>query len=212
MTEMAKADQHIQVQGYSADSSAYYARARRCYDEVAKTGKAEPMIYAALELRNCIERLLFEYLVLLGHDRITKAQAKAYRPTEIKDYILAIEPDFDIKMRFTGLITQALTGSGVYVLNLVDVSQLYGRLGAYLHAPKRPDVTVENPRWWGRLNEALQETFGVLELVYTNAIASVKLHGDGIELYARWKRGEIDDREAAAVFLEGVQSPRHRML
>ena len=201
---MSEEGQSIRVVGYGADSADYYFRGQRCYDQIQQDAIPKWFFYTALELRNCIERLLFEYLVLFGREELTKQQEKAYRATLLKDHILSIEPDFKLKLEFTGVMHQALSGVGVYIIDLDQLSELYGRLGNFLHAPKRPERTVENPRWWGRLNETLQQTFGVLDQVYSNVIGSVTFTEEGQDLYERWKSGSITDTQAQEDFLDGI--------
>jgi len=89
------------------------------------------------------------------------------------------------------------------MIDLDQLSELYGRLGNFLHAPKRSERTVEKPRWWGRLNETLQQTFGVLDQVYSNVIGGVTFTEEGQDLYERWKSGGITDAQAQQEFLDG---------
>jgi len=93
-------------------------------NQVQQDAKPEWFYYTAPELRNCIERLLFEYLVLFGREELTKQQEREYRPTRLKDYIISIEPDFESRLEFLGVMHQALGGRGVYMNDLDQLSEL----------------------------------------------------------------------------------------
>lgn len=61
-------------------------------------------LYAALELRNAIERLLFEYLIIPhGKENISKKMEKAYRAVDLKKMIEEVEPELEQKIGFMNL-------------------------------------------------------------------------------------------------------------
>lgn len=200
---MSSQNAGIPVQGYGADSADYYRRGLRCLNLQQEDAKPQWFFYAALELRNCFERLLFEYLDLVRQEEFSKTMEKQYSPKLLKQYILKTEPEFENKLRFAALLHQAIDGVGIYLIGLDDVIKLYGRLGAFLHAPKRPEETVDSPLWWGKLYSAIEDSLNVLDEVYSNAIGMVKLNELGVELYERWKGGAITDAQAQAEFWEG---------
>ena len=94
----------IDTSGYTIQSVDYYKRALACYDAVPHTGNVSLLFYSALEARNGIERLLYEYLVVFGHRQWNPRWERGglYRPADLKRHILDVEPEFDRKLQFTG--------------------------------------------------------------------------------------------------------------
>lgn len=95
-------------------------------------------LYAARELRNAIERLLFEYLVILhGSENISTKIEKAYRAVDLTKLIEEVEPELEQKIEFRNLAIRANGGAPAGVPDLDALSDLYGCLNNYLHAWKR---------------------------------------------------------------------------
>lgn len=91
---MSQPEAKIAVKGYGVDSISYFRRGQRNFNQFEKENRIDWLFYTALEYRNCIEKLLYEYLALTGHESWSKALEKKYRPKELKNEILVIEPEF----------------------------------------------------------------------------------------------------------------------
>ena len=192
----------IDTSGYTIQSVDYYKRALACYDAVPKTGSVAFLFYSALEARNGIERLLYEYLVVFGHPQWDPRWERngLYRPADLKRHILNVEPEFDRKLQFTGVVASGGSGVGVYPIDLDKMSEMYGRLGRFLHAPKMPEDSVQDSAWWGELQARLVETLEILRDVYSQVVGGVQFHNGGEELYQRWKAGGLTDDQVRSEF------------
>jgi len=93
---------------YGIRPSDYFWRGRELYKEYRKNGNKSRIIYAALEYRICIERYLFEVLVLLKIKDIPKKYEKLYRAKDLSSTIFKIEPDLIKKLEFTNIFFEAL--------------------------------------------------------------------------------------------------------
>lgn len=133
---------------YQITSDAYYVRAQQALDVHAKSAFVPALFYAALEFRCCIERILFEYLILVNNESaISKTLEKRYLAKDLKKAILRLEPEFPKIGDFINLYLRALhQNDRVHPVNLDKITRLYGRLGRHLHAQKHPTETCEKPR------------------------------------------------------------------
>ena len=150
---------------YNITSRDCFDRAAFILETVTRTGLLEivkqeflfsAFFYAALELRICIERLLWEQLYIFRVDDFTKAFEKLYRANETKKTIKKIEPHFEKKVEYINLIFAAQEQpERVVVPDLDKLDELYGRLGRYLHRQKHPGETVLDPQWWASFQQLL---------------------------------------------------------
>ncbi len=195
----------IRVEGYDIQASAYFGRASRNLEVAETERKADYFFYAALEFRNCIERVLFEYLYLTtGDEDWLPKWEKEYRPTRLKDKILGIEPEFFEKLRFANLQMRVLGLPQIHIIDLDALSQLYGRLGNHLHASKRPDKTSDSPRWWGGFYHLLKEARETLLQVFIHPRGFVSLNERGWQLYSKWRAGSVTDEQAIEEFRRAI--------
>lgn len=114
--------------------------------------------------------------------------------------------NFYKKIQFASLCLQSIGSPGIHIIDLDKLSGLYGMLGNYLHAAKRPEKTAQNPKWWGRLHTTLVETKKELAPVFQHAIARLKLNEEGREMYERWKTGETTDEDVMREFRESLMA------
>ena len=166
--------------------------------------KPDWMFYAALEFRFCIEQTLRTYLELLNVEW-TKPLRKMYRATELKNAILEAEPEFLQKLAFVDVILRPIHPRGVYQIDLDTLNSLYGRLGAFLHAPLSQDKTVRNLDWWESFRSLLFEAKAYMYDVLRHPMAAIHLEGDGWEAYDKWTSGELTDSELQAEFMDSFK-------
>ena len=169
-------------------------------------GSEEQMLYAAWELRCCIERTLFEYLVLMNQPELPKSMEKLYSAKDLKRVILNLAPDFLDKLRFLSVYMETSVGVGPALPDLDLLSGLYGKLNDYLHAPKEPGEAVENMSWWNRLRQLLSEAADALGRIHSGPVAYIQLNDSGWSLFEKWKQGSLGDDELKSIFQEGRSS------
>ena len=121
---------------YKIDAESHWFRCKELLDN---STDIRGIFYAALELRFCIERLCFEYLVLLTlHKReLSKSELKLYGPKELFTRIQNDSPYFEKMVDFVNAISKAC-GKKMH-MEIPDVGWLqetHGKLGNYLHAQK----------------------------------------------------------------------------
>ncbi len=84
------------------DASMHYNRAIICLGNALGIPDGSFLFYAALELRICIERLLFEYLVIINvADEKIETYMKEYRIKNLLNAIYEAEPEFDKKLEYS---------------------------------------------------------------------------------------------------------------
>jgi len=182
--------------GYEITSGAYFLRGRRHLKYFMEPGMLDHLFYAALEFRNAIERLLFEYLHILAIEDWEDKWEKAYQPKKLKAIILNVEPEFERKAEFLNLYCGAV-GLPVRTeaFDLDKWNSLYGRLGNFLHGQKRPEETSENKEWWEGFVALIKEVGQAIANEKQQPMGSMTLNEEGLELYRRWNVGEISEEE-----------------
>jgi hypothetical protein len=78
----------LNFNSFEITADAYYERAAMILGQVDRTQNPALLFYAALEFRFCIERLLFEYIVLLSKTKMSKSVEKLYRAKNLKKQIM----------------------------------------------------------------------------------------------------------------------------
>lgn len=186
----------MKVIGYGVSSEGYFVRGRENLMQAKKLKFASFWIYAALEFRCCIERILFEYLVIISKNNLSKNIEKLYLSSDLKKTILGIEPEFNSKIDFCNIALEAENIDGeIFQLDLDILNTYYGKLGAYLHSAKRPEDTTENEGWWLNLIGLLNDVESYLIKIVTNPMGVVKINERGEELYRLWKENKITKPE-----------------
>ncbi len=167
----------------------YFERAIDNLIRFEKTHDASFLLYAALEFRMGIERYLFMWLFTI-HKDLNKKHMKLYRPRDLKRSILKIEPEFMLKLEFAKALTEANNLQIPFILPDLDkLSEIYGQLGAYLHAIKDPNETVENSEWWKSLSALLNRTKTILYPLVSTELIWPEMNEHGKSAYQKFKNG-----------------------
>ena len=186
---------------YGITASAHLARAIFLREHFVKANPLQFGLYSALELRNAIERLLFEYLVIIhGGENVSKSMENQYSADSLRKRIEDVEPELQKKIEYMNLALRALGGPLAVVPDLNALSNLYSRLNNYLHAWKRPEKTARQSAWWSGLWQVLDETEKMLTQILTGTIGHIELNDKGWQTYEAWKRKEMNDEEAVESF------------
>lgn len=158
-------------------------------------------LYSALELRNAIERLLFEYLVIIqGGENVSKKMENEYSADNLKKRIEAVEPELQKKIEYMNLMLRAIGAPPAVVPDLKVLSDLYARINNYLHAWKRPQKTAQKREWWAGLWQTLDETERLLTQILGAPIGHVKPNDTGQQAYEAWKNNELTDEQVIESF------------
>ncbi len=190
---------------HKIDSTMHYNRAIICLHKAFNTPDGSYIFYAALELRICIERFLFEYLVIMnvGDDKINKYM-KEYRIKNLSNAIYEAEPEFDKKLEYTNFYLDTI-GAG-FEMKIPDKDKLnsfYGKLGNYLHSFKKPSETTNNEEWWNTLIQLLEEIRAHLSEYFEVPRAFFSMNEKGLQLYQAYKDESISKEEIKKRILEG---------
>ena len=162
------------------------------------------LLYAALDVRLCIERTLFEYLVLIKNDKLSKRVEKLYSASDLKKAILDEDPQFIQKIEFMDLFVPFMPyeGKSIITPDLDLLSSTYGRSNGYLHVPKRPEETWENESWWEELNDALGTATKHLVEIHSNLMGGIDLNEKGQDLFDRFVCGDLSIDDVRAILEE----------
>ena len=192
---------------YPITAKGHLDRAIYLLDKHVKENPLQYALYAALELRNAIERLLFEYLVLIhGAENVSKKMENIYTAKELHKRIDAVEPELEQKISFMNLFLRANGLPPAVVPDLTALTRLYGQLNNYLHAWKRPENTAQNPDYWKGFWSILDETQGMLTQILRMSMQHMRLEGKGLALYEAWKQDKLSDEEVIQAFRESRDS------
>jgi hypothetical protein len=168
-----------------------------------RTHETNLLLYAALETRLCIERTLFEYLVLIRSGEVPRKLERLYAATDLKNAILREEPQFFRKLEFLNIFLPFTPGEEVSCLSIVIpdldlLSRAYGRANDYLHAPKRPDTTWFAHDWWEQLLTITQQVVQHLVTIRSAPMGAMHLNTRGEALFDRFVSGSISADEVRA--------------
>lgn len=175
----------------------HYNRAVICIQRTFEEFDGSFLFYAALELRICIERLFFEYLVIMKVDEETiEKYMKEYRIKNIANAIYKAEPEFDKKLEYTNFYLQTIGAE--FEMPIPDrqrFDMLYGKLGNYLHNFKEPSLTTQNQEWWNTFISLLIETKNYLSEFFIVPRAFLKMNENGLKYYQAYKDGSMAKKE-----------------
>ncbi len=165
------------------------------------TSERPLLLYAALELRFTIERTLFEYLVLVKNLEMSKNIEKLYSAKDLKNAILHADPQFPRKLEFMIAFAPHISSTAeIRKPDLGLLSQTYGFLGSYLHAPKKPEVTWESPKWWSELEKRIRKAVQHLVDLHSGPFAHIDLNKEGTSLFLRYASGELSFKQLKQYF------------
>ncbi len=140
---------------YESTAERHYVN---CLDLVRSPTRFRELIYAALELRMCVERLCFEYLLLLTHKKreLSKRETKLYKPNDLIKKVAEEEPYFDKMAKFAdvvlqqqGIVKRVMAPDGKWLI------ELHGKLGDFLHHRTNIPTNEDMARLIATLEEAL---------------------------------------------------------
>src|ERR1035437_4779656 len=188
-------------------ASMHYNRAIICLRSAINIPDGSFLFYAALELRISIERLLFEYLVIMNvGDKKLKIYMKEYRIKNLSNAIYEAESEFDKKLEYTNFYLHTI-GIGIQMeipdMNILNI--YYGKLGNYLHSFKKPADTTQNQKWWNTFIQLLEETRSYLFEFFRIPRAYFQMNEIGLKLYEEYKNESIPKEEIAKKILEGYK-------
>ena len=183
---------------HQIDARSHFNRAIVCLEKAFTLPESSYLFYAALELRISIERLLFEYLVLVGaNEEKIESMMNTYRVKDLSRAIYETESEFDKKLEYTNFFLKTI---GVnFEIPIPDKDKLnyyYGKLGSYLHNFKKPADSTQNQEWWNTLIQFLEETRAYLYGYYKVPQGFFnKMNEKGLELYQLYKDELIPTEE-----------------
>jgi len=190
---------------HQIDATSHFNRAIICLEKAFTLKESSYLFYAALELRISIERLLVEYLVLVGaNEEKIESMMNTYRVKDLSRAIYETEPEFDKKLEFTNFYIKTIGAD--FEIPIPDKNQLnyyYGKLGGYLHNFKKPVDSTQNQEWWNTLIQFLEESRAYLSEHYKVPHGFFKMNEKGLELYTSYKDELIPREGIKQRILEG---------
>jgi len=130
------------------------------------------LLYAALDIRYVIEKIMDVYLVLVNK-AISKTEAKQYQPDSRIRLIRKYENYLDKKIEYIKLIGEINNDSLLINQKIPDLNFLsknYGLINDFLHLPKDPETKQCNFKWWQRLETLLVVTYNYISDLTENPI------------------------------------------
>ena len=146
--------------------------------------------YAALELRNCIERVLFEYMWMLKESGLSKNDINSYKPDDFICKIEKFEPYFEQKIKFTEEVLKTVIGPefNIALPDFNRLNKLYGKLGNYLHAAKTPENQSAKIEWYENLTHIVIDAKEYLvEILSSNRARIKEFTPEAMDLYHRYR-------------------------
>lgn len=181
---------------YNITSGGYYWRGKNNFVVFAKYKLKSNLFYSAFEFRNCIERILIEYFILLKINNVPKNISKLYRAKDIGSMILEIEPNFYKKLNFMNIYLEAINvPNRISIPNLQILNTHYGLLGNYLHSLKEPNETVNSEKWWQSFYKDVSETEKYLYSILSDNFGAFNLNERGLKLFEKWNDGCLSKKD-----------------
>jgi len=187
------------------EASMHFNRAIICLNNAFHIPDGSYLFYATLELRISIERLFFEYLVLVGADEEKiESMMNVYRIKDLSRAIYETEPEFDRKLEYTNFYLKTIGFD--FEVPIPDKNKLnsyYGKLGNYLHNFKKPVNSTQNQEWWDTYIKFIEETRVYLFEFFKVPRGFFKMNEKGLELYQAYKDESIPKEEIKKRILFG---------
>lgn len=185
------------------DASMHFNRSIICLHNAFNIPDGSYLFYASFELRVCIERFLFEYLVIMNtEDEKIEKYMKEYRIKNLSNAINEAEPEFDKKLEYTNFYLATIgVGFQMRIPDKEKLNSYYGKLGNYLHNFKRPNDTTQNEEWWNTFIQLIEEIRAYLFQFFEVPRAFFKMNEKGLELYLEYKKGKTPKEELAKKIL-----------
>lgn len=170
---------------YDTSMYGYWVRSRRIVSQFEQC--RHQLFYAAYELRCAIEAFLYDYLHFLREEESSKKLKKLYLAKDLKIAILKFDPNFEKRIEFDNLVHEAM---GIYHIkipspDLTQLSNLYGKLGGYMHIRKNEMSITE----WTEFEKLVKETQTFLHDLTHPQKARVELTVEGLKLFEEFIAG-----------------------
>lgn len=99
-------------------------------------------------------------------------------------------------------------GIQVSIPDLQILNIHYGKLGNQLHSIKEPDDTVNSEEWWESFFINVQESEKYLYSVLSENFGSFKLNERGLEIFERWEKGQLSNKEVISELRSDMEQNR----
>ncbi|MCZ6702182.1 MAG: hypothetical protein O6940_03975 [Ignavibacteria bacterium] len=177
---------------FNADS--YFQKALKKLGEFNNT--KEILYYIALDYRFCIERLLFEYLVLVKNSQVSITLQKLYRAYDLSKAIMKAEPNFFKKLEFVNIYMGCLgKKEKIIIPDLERLTKIYSGLNKFLHAPKRTDQSIADTKSLGKFIELIDLATDTLGELLSHPRGVIQLNDKGLDLFERFANSKIYKEE-----------------
>jgi hypothetical protein len=123
-----KQNEYLPLEDISTSLRDHLDRAWVLLNDLSVNPDTYQYLYAALDLRFFIERLLSLILSVTSDHELSKRQTKLYRPNDFER---------EISLEKLNQLVGCIGDSDTYfpVLNFSEINEIYGKIGNYLHAP-----------------------------------------------------------------------------
>jgi hypothetical protein len=170
---------------YETSMYGYWDRSRRIISQIEQC--RHQLFYAAYELRCAIEAFLYDYLHFLREGESSNKLKKLYSAKDLKIAILKIDPHFERRIEFDNLMHEGMGLDHIRIPSpdLTQLSNLYGRLGGYMHIQKNEMNITE----WTEFEMLVKEAQTFLHDLTHPQKARVELTVEGLKLFEEFKAG-----------------------
>jgi hypothetical protein len=210
---------------YDISANGYLFRTNRLLRLFGRTNNPKLLVYASLELRICIERVLFEYLVLIHLDeKKLKSFDASYRTKDFKSAIYEVEPEFTSKLNFVNIYLRVihtfygLQGMEISIPKEVVIpdfdllSEFYGKLGNSLHSLKNPAKTTQSSKWNQIVQQTVFESFDYLHHIVFSGQLHFKMNEKGYIHYEVYKSNTISEGDLITYMLADFEEKKDEFI
>ena len=181
------------------DSVGYTYRALSWLDFVKRDRNVCALQYAAHDVRQAIEQLLFEEIVFsVGTDLDRKKYEKCKgNSTKLHKIIRRLNPDYNKLARFTqAIISIDPQSPPVVIWDHTVLMRHWGGISSYLHWAGEPAETVESDDWIDKGIEAIEKAANHIweknEKGFTCIMMPQKMKPEIRDYWERFRAGEVD--------------------
>ena len=189
----------IVTENVTFDSAAYVYRGLSWVDYAKRQTSVSALQYAALDVRQAIEQLFFEELVMSVGGKLAREEYEACKgnSTKLKKVIRKLSPDYEKLISFTQTIMGLLPEAPVLIR--WDHSELlkhWGSVSNYIHWAGEPKETSESPQWFvqgvGDVEHAAMYMWGNMQVGYSGIMMPDQMQPEIRQAWEAFKSGEID--------------------
>ena len=142
------------------DSVGYTYRSLSWLEYAKKKSSVCAVFYAALEIRQAIEQLLFEEIVMSVGGQLDPAEYEKAKgsSTKLSKILRRLSPDYDQLVSFTRAVIELEPGAPPLISwDHVKLLKSWGKVSDYLHWGGEPKETVESAGWFVRAIETIEK-------------------------------------------------------